>query len=106
MRFTYATTLEIPVGPEGGEDTMEVDVCLHCTGTKGHPARIHYDEHDHPEEAAEIELDRFEIYDRLARRWRKPNLNPADFLNDCALEAAVDAWWDANSEQAWEGAED
>ena len=107
IRFTHSVPLSFPT-PDG-EDDFEITVLLHCVGTPGRPARIRFDEHDHPAEGAEIELDRFEIYDTWSRRWRKPNLDKNDFLNDCQIAAAVDDWIADHSDELVEaltGAED
>ena len=81
-------------------DVLEVAVRLHVTGDKGRPARVRYDENDHPEEPRSIELHRFEI-------WRECPTGGGVYVapvlpGDRAIVWAVDEWFDQNSDRCWE----
>lgn len=66
MRWTHETTVSYVVGPEGGEDDIEVDVRLYVQGT---PATSDYFDRSLgnwlPGDAAEIELLSFEIIEQV-----------------------------------------
>lgn len=86
MKWLHETTILIPVGPEGGEDEVEVEVRLHLSGHAGRPARIRWDELDHPGEAPEMELERFDLLDHK-RHWYAP-----DCYEKLAFLPHIEAW--------------
>ena len=67
MRWTHETTVSYVVGPEGGQDDVEVGVRLYVQGT---PATSDYFDRSFgnwlPGDAAEIELLSFEILERAS----------------------------------------
>lgn len=82
MNYTYETTYE----DESPDGTVRVSAEIRITYTVnwGCPARIHYDEHDHPAEGDELEIVKFEIEDvsypsgKLV--WRRPSQMENDTL--------------------------
>ncbi len=61
MNYTYEATYE----DESPDGTVRVSAEIRITYTVvwGCPARIHYDENDHPAEGDELEVVKFEIED-------------------------------------------
>lgn len=90
MDFHHDITIELEVGPEGGEDTVEIECRLLCRFSPGRPATPPaYDHGGLPPEDAEAELMGVEIWDASADKYRAP-LAPYD---DGIVTRAED-WFD------------
>ena len=107
MKFTYEATYE-DCSPDG---TVRVSAEVRFTYTViwGCPARIHYDEHDHPAEGDELEISKVEIEylpitssPRLA--WRNATTDESDFLSVWAESLYEEMILDAREQEA--GAEE
>lgn len=59
MKYTYESTYE-DCSPDGTV-TISAEIRLTYSVIWGCPARIHYDEHDHPAEGDELEIKEVEI---------------------------------------------
>lgn len=59
--YKYQYSYEYPADDGGPDETIETDVVFVYTWKPGSPARIHYDEFDHPAEPDEVELIRVDI---------------------------------------------
>ena len=68
IQFTFDTELLLTVGPDGGEDTIDVPVRLHCGGIPGTPetGRFGAPENYDPGSGDEIWLERVEIGEEYA----------------------------------------
>jgi len=95
MNYTYETTYE----DESPDGTVRVSAEVRITYTVnwGCPARIHYDEHDHPAEGDELEITKvqLETYYGTELRWRDATQLESDLLsawiNDLREEMLVEA---------------
>ena len=104
MNHTYEATYE-DISPDG---TVRVSAEIRITYTVnwGCPARIHYDEHDHPAEGDELEITKFEIdgssFSFHSKKTRFPALSITGVISTPAyddFELRVEFWAsdDANS---------
>lgn len=85
MNHTYITTYEAE--DHLGNVIGSLEVCITYTVNWGCPARIHYDEHDHPAEGNELEIVKFEIecVSLLGKLvWRSPSQIENDILESWA----------------------
>ncbi len=110
MNYIHEATYEDVLAD--GTVVISAEVRITYSVTWGCPARIHYDEHDHPAEADELEITKFEIqsdYMDITRRkilaWRKPTQDESDILDawvenlrEDMLEEARDMERDAEAE--------
>jgi hypothetical protein len=95
MNYTYETTYE----DESPDGTVRVSAEVRITYTVnwGCPARIHYDENDHPAEGDELEITKVQLETYYGDRtlWRDATRLENDLLsawiNDLREEMLVEA---------------
>lgn len=90
-------------------EPFDVDMVIYFEVTSrspGCPARIRYDEWDHPAEAAEYEfaITRIEFDSGFVNPNQPPDDAPWPLTDD--EDATLRQWFDANYDQAYEAAED
>lgn len=104
MQVVHQTTVSITVGPEGGEDDVDIQVRLLCNIYPGCPETPPaYDHGGLPAEPASVELLSFEIADGKGG-WQKPIYvtGPGQYEDDGAIEAAVEKWLEDNEGEVLE----
>ena len=103
VKYTYQATYE-DCSPDGVV-RVTAEVLITYSVTWGCPARIHYDEHDHPAEGDELEIEKFELEaDSLifskGTTWRTPSKEENTILDVWAEKLREDMLFEARETEA------
>ena len=86
-RHTYCFTY---TACSGDVVTGEAEVQVKYTFKPGVPARVHYNEHDHPEEPPEIEIADVAVEDWPGPVWRTATEDEFERFSEYALDKRFD----------------